>query len=180
VNRRHTSSGVRSRVVGSASPLERPDVGTAVAANRADEQRFQIRQPQALGPAVGVDQDRMPAFVVAAEHIQPARAGLPHLTEGDCLLAWHPRNLPRITSGLNTPSGRLTERVGPRRKPHRLARTDRKGNLVRLSPPRPLAFFGDGNARLRFRLPLPRMASMRRRFKETSTLNQRLSDHAER
>jgi hypothetical protein len=35
----------------------------------------------------------MRAFVVAAAHMQQAKAGLPHLPEGDLLLAWHAPNL---------------------------------------------------------------------------------------
>jgi hypothetical protein len=34
----------------------------------------------------------MRALVVAAEHMQPASAGLPHLPKGDRLLDWHARN----------------------------------------------------------------------------------------
>jgi hypothetical protein len=75
----------------------RPNFGAAVAANRTDEQVLQIGQPQALGPAVSVDHNRMPTFAVAAEHPQPVRAGLPHLSEGDFLLTWHGRILPKIT-----------------------------------------------------------------------------------
>ena len=62
-------------------------VGTAMAANSADEKFHHIRQPQASGPAVGVDHNRMRAFVVAAQHMQSTRAGPPHLSQGDLLVA---------------------------------------------------------------------------------------------
>lgn len=89
----------RSRllVVRRAGFRVRPNLGATMAANRTDEQVLQIGQPQALGPAVSVDHNRMPTFVVAAEHPQPARAGLPHLSEGDLLLARHGPILPKIT-----------------------------------------------------------------------------------
>jgi hypothetical protein len=62
-------------------------VGTAMAANSADEQLHHIRQPQASGPAVGIDHNRMRAFVVAAYYVQSTRAGPPHLSQGDLLVA---------------------------------------------------------------------------------------------
>ena len=79
-------SSVDAGEPGFCSLMIRPHVGAAMAASRADEQGLQIGQPQALGPAVSVDHDRMRALVVAAQHMEPASAGPPHLPEGDCLL----------------------------------------------------------------------------------------------
>jgi hypothetical protein len=84
------------RAVRRAGFRVRPNFGTAMAANRADEQVLQIGQPQALGPAVSVDHNRMPTFVVAAEHPQPARTGLPYLSKGDLVFAGHGWILPKI------------------------------------------------------------------------------------
>jgi hypothetical protein len=61
----------------------RPDVCTAMTANAADEQILHIRQPQAPGPAVGVDLNRMRAIVATAQYVQSTEAGLPQLSQGD-------------------------------------------------------------------------------------------------
>lgn len=42
-----------------------------------------------MAPAVGIDHDRVPAFVVAAMDDEPGRAGLSHFPESDLLLALH-------------------------------------------------------------------------------------------
>jgi hypothetical protein len=68
-----------------------PDFGSAIIASRADKHGFQIRQPQAPGPAIQVDHDRMPTFGLAAEQLQPARAGIAQLLEGDFLIVGHSR-----------------------------------------------------------------------------------------
>jgi hypothetical protein len=47
----------------------------------------------------------MSAFVVAAENMQQAKAGLSHLTEGDVPLVSHVAILPKTSSGLNMPFG---------------------------------------------------------------------------
>jgi len=45
---------------------QRPDVGAAMPADLTGELRFEIRQPDLIGPAVGIDHNGMRAFVVAA------------------------------------------------------------------------------------------------------------------
>jgi hypothetical protein len=47
----------------------------------------------------------MSAFVVAAENMQQAKAGLSHLTEGDVPLVSHVAILPKTRRGLNMPFG---------------------------------------------------------------------------
>jgi hypothetical protein len=44
----------------------RPDVGAAAPASLTGKLRFQIRQPDIVGPAIGVDNDRMGATTVGA------------------------------------------------------------------------------------------------------------------
>jgi hypothetical protein len=71
-------------------PLEqRPDIGAAVPANLTGEFRLQVGQPYIIAPMMGIDDDRVSAFVVAAKDLQSARAGLPHFPESDLLLALH-------------------------------------------------------------------------------------------
>jgi hypothetical protein len=38
-----------------------------------------------IGPTIGVDHDRMRAFVIGAVDEKPGRAGLPHFAESDFL-----------------------------------------------------------------------------------------------
>jgi hypothetical protein len=45
---------------------QRPNVGASLAASLADEPRFQIGQPDVIGPLVGADRDRMAAAIVRA------------------------------------------------------------------------------------------------------------------
>ena len=40
---------------------QRPDIGAAAPASLTGELRFEIRQPDMIGPAIGVDDDRMRA-----------------------------------------------------------------------------------------------------------------------
>jgi len=51
------------------------DIGAAVSADRASKLRLQIGQPQIIAPLIGIDDDRVSAFIVAAKDLQPARAG---------------------------------------------------------------------------------------------------------
>jgi hypothetical protein len=76
---------------------EWPDFGSAMIASWADKHGFQIGQPQAPGPAIRVDLDRMRSFGVAAEQLQPARAGIAQLPEGDFLIVGHAPTLSTIT-----------------------------------------------------------------------------------
>ena len=66
-----------------------PDIGAAVPANLTGEFRLQVGQPYIIAPLIGIDDDRVSAFVVAAKDLQSARAGLPHFPESDLLLALH-------------------------------------------------------------------------------------------
>jgi hypothetical protein len=51
----------------------RPDIGTTLAAHLADEQRFDIGQPDLIGPRVGAE-GPMGAFIIRAIDQQPANA----------------------------------------------------------------------------------------------------------
>jgi hypothetical protein len=64
---------------------QRPDIGAAVAASLTGELRFESRQPDMIGPAIGVDHDRMRAFVIGAVDEKSSRAGSPHFAESDFL-----------------------------------------------------------------------------------------------
>jgi hypothetical protein len=50
-----------------------PDIGAAVPANLTGEFRLQVGQPYIIAPLIGIDDDRVSAFVVAAKDLQPAR-----------------------------------------------------------------------------------------------------------
>ena len=50
---------------------QRPDIGATVAASLTGELRFEIGQPDMIGPAIGVDHDRMRAFVIGAIDEKP-------------------------------------------------------------------------------------------------------------
>jgi hypothetical protein len=65
--------------------------------------RFEIRQPDLIGPAVGIDHNGMRAFVVAAVDDEPDRAGFAHFAQCDFLLACHGSSLPKFLPGLNGP-----------------------------------------------------------------------------
>jgi hypothetical protein len=62
------------------------DIGTTLAAHLADEQRFDIGQPDLIGPRVGAD-GPMGAFIIRAIDQQPANAGCAHCAERDFLFA---------------------------------------------------------------------------------------------
>ena len=72
-----TRSGVRE---------VRPDLRGLFAAARTGEERFDIGEPDIIGPAVGIGLDVMAASVIAAIDIDVADAGCAHLAEGDFLL----------------------------------------------------------------------------------------------
>jgi hypothetical protein len=50
----------------------RPDIGAAVAASLTGELRFEIGQPDMIGPAIGVDHDRMPPNLKGRRHFRAA------------------------------------------------------------------------------------------------------------
>jgi hypothetical protein len=56
---------------------QRPDVGAAAPASLTGKLRFQIRQPDIVGPAIGVDNDRMGATIVGAIDDKPGRPDSP-------------------------------------------------------------------------------------------------------
>jgi len=64
----------------------RPNVGTAVAADLAHEQTFDIRQPQMLRPAIGKELHGMTAAIVAAGYDDARGARLSRFSKGDLLL----------------------------------------------------------------------------------------------
>ena len=69
-------------------PVEiRADIGALLAAGLTGEQRFQIRQPNMITPAIGADFYGMGALVVRAVDQETANASGAHLCEGDLLLA---------------------------------------------------------------------------------------------
>ncbi|WP_334405983.1 hypothetical protein [Bradyrhizobium sp. AZCC 2289] len=59
--------------------------GLTSAPSLADEQRLEIGQPNVTGPAIGIHDDRMRAFVIAAVDEKAGRARLPHFPESDFL-----------------------------------------------------------------------------------------------
>ena len=81
---------------------QRPDVGTAPATGLAGKLRLQIRQPHVIAPWLGIHDNRVRAFEVAAVDDQPGRAVAgPHFPEGDFLDLLHRLILPRIRPNLN-------------------------------------------------------------------------------
>jgi hypothetical protein len=72
-----------------------PHVGASLAASGTGKARFDIRQPEVIGPAVGADPDAMAAFVVAAiddQHI--VHAGSAQFAECDFLRVGRHGRLP--------------------------------------------------------------------------------------
>ena len=53
---------------------QRPDIGAAMTAGLAEKQRFKVRKPDAIGPAIGGDNDGMRTFVIAAIEDEQGRA----------------------------------------------------------------------------------------------------------
>jgi hypothetical protein len=66
---------------------QRPDIGATVAASLTGELRFEIGQPDMVWPAIGVDHDRMRAFVIGAIDEKPGGARRSHFPESDFLFA---------------------------------------------------------------------------------------------
>jgi hypothetical protein len=60
-----------------------------VTADLASKLRLEVGQANIIAPVIGIHDNGMSAFVVAAKDVQPARAGLPHFPESDLLLALH-------------------------------------------------------------------------------------------
>jgi hypothetical protein len=58
---------------------ERPNVGAAVTASRADEPGLKIRQPNVITPLLGIHDDVVSAM--RAMDKEPARAARAHFTE---------------------------------------------------------------------------------------------------
>ena len=67
----------------------RPNVGATLATSLADELLLDIRQPHMIGSGISRQGGRVAAPIVAAEDVDAEGAGLPHLSEGDLLFAWH-------------------------------------------------------------------------------------------
>ena len=63
----------------------RPNVGTALPAGGADEARFDIGQPDVIGPAIGINGRRVAATMVGGIDQHVAHASGAHLGEGDLL-----------------------------------------------------------------------------------------------
>ena len=84
----------------------RANVGTALAANLADESRLKIGQPDILGPSITADLDPMAASVIGAIDQQPANASGAHLGEGDSLGGHAPL---KRGSGRRAPAARAGE-----------------------------------------------------------------------
>src|ERR1700730_1992344 len=64
-------------------PMEvRPDVTAEPPTSLAGEQRFDIGEPDTIGPSVGADRGRMAATIIAAIDKQTAHAGIAHLAKG--------------------------------------------------------------------------------------------------
>ena len=69
-------------------PIEvRPHIRATMAAGATDETRFNVGQPEIIGPAVTVDGNRMAATVISAIDQQPTDALGTHVSEGDFLRA---------------------------------------------------------------------------------------------
>jgi hypothetical protein len=49
---------------------ERSDISAPVAADRASKFRLQVGQPHIIAPPIGIDDDRVSAFVVPAKDLQ--------------------------------------------------------------------------------------------------------------
>lgn len=69
--------------------LDRSDIGAALAAGSAGEQRLDIGAPKAVWPAIGIHGDGVAALVIGAEHRYVATASGAHLSESDLLLRLH-------------------------------------------------------------------------------------------
>jgi hypothetical protein len=67
----------RRELVWISVTAQRPDVGAAAPASLTGKLRFQIRQPDIVGPAIGVDNDRMGATIVGAIDDKPGRPDSP-------------------------------------------------------------------------------------------------------
>jgi hypothetical protein len=74
---------------------QRPDIGTMVATSLTGELRLEIGKPDMIGPAIGIDDDRMRTPVIAAVDQKPGRAGLPHFPDRDLLGACHKQSSER-------------------------------------------------------------------------------------
>ena len=80
---------VGARQLGSTRVDFLAKVSAAVVADRADEKGLDIGYPQALGVAVSVDSNRMSAFRITAEDLQPVSSRTPHLAKGHVLVLHH-------------------------------------------------------------------------------------------
>jgi hypothetical protein len=69
----------------------RPNVGALLAAGPAHEARFQIGEPDLIGPWVCADRGRVAAVMVRAIDQETAHAGGAHLAERDLLRPGHAR-----------------------------------------------------------------------------------------
>jgi hypothetical protein len=67
-------------------PIEvRTDISASPAAGLAGEARFDVGQPNLVGPSVGADRDPMAALEIGAIDQQAANAGGAHFSQGDLL-----------------------------------------------------------------------------------------------
>jgi hypothetical protein len=80
---------VSTRQLGSTRVDFLANVSAPVVANRADEKALDIGYPQALRVAVSVDSNRVPAFRITAEDMQPVSSRTPHLAKGNILVRHH-------------------------------------------------------------------------------------------
>jgi hypothetical protein len=82
------TSAVAHRFQRRLIPIEiRPHVGTALAADLADETMLNVGQTKVVGPWVAADRDRMRALIVGAIDQDAAHAALAHFSEGDLVRA---------------------------------------------------------------------------------------------
>jgi hypothetical protein len=65
----------------------RPDVSASLAAGLANEPRFQIGEPDVVGPWVRAERNRLAAMIVRAIDQDAMHASVAHLSEGDLLRA---------------------------------------------------------------------------------------------
>ena len=66
-------------------PIEvRPRVGTALAADLADETMLYVGQAKVIGPLIGADGDAVAAAIVRAHLVQTASLFIAHLACRDC------------------------------------------------------------------------------------------------
>src|SRR6202023_2315604 len=73
-----------------------PDIGTSLPAGLANEQRFDVGEPDVVRPAIAADCRGVAAFVIRAIGQEIANPGGAHFSEGDFDWACESRHAPMI------------------------------------------------------------------------------------